>query len=303
MAADESPRGFVPLDDRGVLAVGGPDARSLLQGLISNDIERVSPTRSIYAALLTPQGKFLFDFFIGQLDDQLLLDAERARLDDLVRRLTMYRLRAKATFEDVSGRFGVAALLGDGVAAAVGLPDEEGAARPLEGGVVLIEPRHRALGGRAILPAAGLTAALAGLGFGELDREAYDRRRIELGLPDGSRDMRVEKAILLENGFEELHGVDFAKGCFVGQELTARTKYRGLIRKRLMPVVLRGPRPEPDAIIRLGEREAGEMRSSVDGWGLALLRLEQVERARAEGTPLKVGETEVVPVKPDWALF
>jgi tRNA-modifying protein YgfZ len=303
MAADESPRGFVPLDDRGVLAVGGPDARSLLQGLISNDIERVSPTRSIYAALLTPQGKFLFDFFISQLDDQLLLDAERARLDDLVRRLTMYRLRAKATFEDVSERFGVAALLGDGVAAAVGLPDEEGAARPLEGGVVLIEPRHRALGGRAILPAAGLTAALAGLGFGELDREAYDRRRIELGLPDGSRDMRVEKAILLENGFEELHGVDFAKGCFVGQELTARTKYRGLIRKRLMPVVLRGPRPEPDAIIRLGEREAGEMRSSVDGWGLALLRLEQVERARAEGTPLKVGETEVVPVKPDWALF
>jgi folate-binding protein YgfZ len=303
MAADESPRGFVPLDDRGVLAVGGPDARSLLQGLISNDIERVSPTRSIYAALLTPQGKFLFDFFIGQLDDRLLLDTERARLDDLVRRLTMYRLRAKATFEDVSGRFGVAALLGDGVAAAVGLPDEEGAARPLEGGVVLIEPRHKALGGRAILPAASRTAALEGLGLAELDREAYDRRRIELGLPDGSRDMRIEKAILLENGFEELHGVDFAKGCFVGQELTARTKYRGLIRKRLMPVVLRGPRPEPDAIIRLGEREAGEMRSSVDGWGLALLRLEQVERARAEGTPLKVGETEVVPVRPDWALF
>ncbi len=303
MAVEGNPRGFVPLADRGVLAIGGLDARNLLQGLISNDIERVTPACSIYAALLTPQGKFLFDFFISQQGDLLLLDAERARLDDLIRRLTLYRLRAKVTFEDASERFGVAALLGDGVAAAVGLDDEEGATRELEGGVVLVEPRHKGLGARAILPAASLSATLQGLGLAELDREAYDRRRIELGLPDGSRDMRVEKAILLENGFEELHGVDFAKGCFVGQELTARTKYRGLIRKRLMPVMLRGPRPEPDAIIRRGDREAGEMRSSVDGWGLALLRLEQVEKAEAEGTPLTVGETEVVPVKPDWAVF
>ncbi len=303
MAADGNPRGFVPLVDRGVLAVGGPEARQLLQGLISNDVERVTPERSIYAALLTPQGKFLFDFFISQQGDLLLLDAERARMDDLIRRLTMYRLRAKVTFEDASERFGVAALLGDGVAAAVGLPDEEGAMRAFEGGVVLVEPRHKGLGGRAVLPAQGLAATLRGLGLAELDRETYDRRRIELGLPDGSRDMRVDKAILLENGFEELHGVDFGKGCFVGQELTARTKYRGLIRKRLMPVRLRGPCPEPDAIVRLGDKEAGEMRSSVDGWGLALLRLEQVERAKAEGTPLTVGETEVVPVRPEWALF
>jgi folate-binding protein YgfZ len=153
------------------------------------------------------------------------------------------------------------------------------------------------------LPVDELRTVLSGLGLIELDRDAYERRRIALGLPDGSRDMRVDKAILLENGFEELNGVDFRKGCFVGQELTARTKYRGLIRKRLMPVRLRGPRPEPDAIIRLGEREAGEMRSSVDGLGLALLRLEQVEKAAAEGRPLTVGETEVVPVKPDWASF
>jgi tRNA-modifying protein YgfZ len=303
MAAGGNPRGFVPLADRGVLAVGGADARKLLQGLISNDIERVTPARSIYAALLTPQGKFLFDFFIGQLDDVLLVDAERARLDDLIRRLAMYRLRSKATFEDASERFAVAALLAGGGAAAVNLDDEEGVTRRLDGGLVLIESRHKGLGARAILPPESLGATLADLGFTELEREAYDRRRIELGLPDGSRDMQVEKAILLENGFEELHGVDFAKGCFVGQELTARTKYRGLIRKRLMPVMLRGPRPEPDTIIRLDDREAGEMRSSVDGWGLALLRLERVEKAKAEGKPLTAGETEVVPVKPDWAVF
>jgi tRNA-modifying protein YgfZ len=302
MAADDY-RGFVPLTDRGVLAVSGPDARSLLQGLISNDIERVTPTRSAYAALLTPQGKFLFDFFIGQVGETLLLDTERARLDDLIRRMTLYRLRAKVQFEDASERFAVAALLGDGMAAALGLPDEAGASRELRGGVAMIEPRLKAAGGRTVLPAGELRAVLEGLGLTELDRDAYERRRIALGLPDGSRDMRIDKAILLENGFEELNGVDFKKGCFVGQELTARTKYRGLIRKRLMPVQLRGLRPEPDAIIRLDDREAGEMRSSVDGIGLALLRLEQVERAAAEGRPLTVGETEVVPVKPDWAAF
>ena len=112
-----------------------------------------------------------------------------------------------------------------------------------------------------------------------------------------------EKSTLLESGFEELNGVDFAKGCFVGQELTARMKYRGLVRKRLLPVVLKGPRPEPGTIIRLGEREAGEMRSSIDDHGIALLRLDRIAEAEQAGVPLSAGATEVVPVKPDWVNF
>ena len=296
-----SAAGHVLLADRGVLALHGGDARSFLQGLISNDVGQVSENRAAYGALLTPQGKFLFDFLIAQEGAQLLLETERTRVEQLLRRLLMYRLRSKVDIEDVSGRFAVAALIGDGVPALLGLPERPGAARALEQGVVFIDPRLPRLGARALLPSDLAAAMLAELGFEELEHLAYERLRLTLGVPDGSRDLLVEKSTLLESGFEELNGVDFAKGCFVGQELTARMKYRGLVRKCLMPVTFAGAPPPPGTVIRLGEREAGEMRSGIDGQGMALLRLEQVEKAKTEEMPLMAGDTEILPVAPAWA--
>jgi tRNA-modifying protein YgfZ len=293
--------GYVLLAERGVLALRGGDARSFLQGLTSNDIARIREEQAGYGALLTPQGKFLFDFFIAQEGAQLLLETELARLEQLLRRLLMYRLRSKVDLEDVSKRFAVVALIGDDVAGLLDLPRRPGAARILEQGLVFIDPRLARLGARGLLPKDNAAALLAKLGFEELEPAAYERLRLMLGVPDGSRDLVVEKSTLLESGFEELNGVDFAKGCFVGQELTARMKYRGLVRKRLLPVAFTGAPPAPGTIIRLGGREAGEMRSGIDGQGLALLRLEQVEKARAEGAPLMAGATEILPQEPAWA--
>jgi folate-binding protein YgfZ len=122
-------------------------------------------------------------------------------------------------------------------------------------------------------------------------------------VPDGSRDLVIDKAILLESGFDELNGVDWQKGCYIGQELTARTKYRALIRKRLLPVAVEGPLPEPGTAVMLGDKEAGEMRSGRDGMGLALLRLDAVDNAAASGVPLTAAEAKLRPVKPDWARF
>jgi folate-binding protein YgfZ len=141
---------------------------------------------------------------------------------------------------------------------------------------------------------AGSALAEAGLAAG--DEEAYDRLRITLGLPDGSRDLPVERAILLENGFDELNGVDWEKGCYMGQELTARTKYRALIRKRLLPVEIEGPLPEPGAEVMAGDKKAGEMRSARDGIGLALLKLECVQG----DAPLTAGEATLRPFTPSW---
>jgi folate-binding protein YgfZ len=292
--------GYVLLADRGVLAVRGGDARPFLQGLTSNDITRIREDQAGYGALLTPQGKFLFDFLIAQEAAQLLLEIELARLEQLRRRLLIYRLRSKVDLEDVSTRFAVAALIGDDVAGLLDLPPRPGAARVLDQGLVFIDPRLARLGARALLARESAAATLRQLGFAELEPAAYDRLRLTLGVPDGSRDLVIEKSTLLESGFEELNGVDFAKGCFVGQELTARMKYRGLVRKRLLPVVFTGAPPPPGTIIRLGEREAGEMRSGIDGQGLALLRLEQVEKAKAEGTRLMAGATEIRPQDPGW---
>jgi folate-binding protein YgfZ len=135
--------------------------------------------------------------------------------------------------------------------------------------------------------------ARAGLAPGNADD--YDRLRLSLGVPDGSRDLPVEKAILLENGFDELHGIDWQKGCYMGQELTARTKYRGLVRKRLLPVEIEGPLPAPGTPVMAGDKEAGEMRSGADGLGLALLRLEHLEDG------LRCGESRLKPHRPAWA--
>lgn len=296
-----SAAGYVLLADRGVLALHGGDVRPFLQGLISNDVAHVRKDRAAYGALLTPQGKFLFDFFIVEDAGQLLLETEGTRLEALHRRLLMYRLRSKVDIEDCSAHFAVAALIGDDPAATLNLPELPGAARALDRGLVFVDPRLPRLGARALLPKNTATETLAALGLEEVEREAYERLRLTLGVPDGSRDLVVDRATLLESGFEELNGVDFGKGCFVGQELTARMKYRGLVRKRLLPVAFAGPPPPPGTVIRLGAREAGEMRSGMDGQGLALLRLEHVEKAKADGMPLMAGDTEILPVVPPWA--
>jgi folate-binding protein YgfZ len=141
---------------------------------------------------------------------------------------------------------------------------------------------------------------LQAAGFIEARLEDYDGLRIGLGVPDGSRDLEVEKSLLLESGFDELNGLDWDKGCYMGQELTARTRYRGLTKKRLLPVEIDGPVPESDTVVRCGEREAGVLRSTADGRGLALLRLEHLGE---EAAPLTAGEARLTVVKPYWARF
>jgi len=293
---------FAVLRDRAVLEVAGDDRVAFLQGLVSTDVETAGPGRALHAAFLTAQGKYLHDFFIAEFGGALVLDCEAARADDLRKRLSIYRLRAKATVE-ARPDLAVAAAFGEGALDALKLAAEPGAAAPLEGGVAFTDPRLAAAGARAILPAETAEAALAKAGLAQCEAAAYDRLRLELGLPDGSRDMVPEKSILLENGFEELNGVDWDKGCFLGQELTARTHYRGLVKKRLMPVAIDGEAPAPGTVVRLGDKEAGEMRSSADGLGLALLRLDAVEAAARDGAPLTADAARLTPRKPDWAAY
>ena len=295
----ENPR-FTLLENRGLLAVAGPDRVSFLQGLISNDVEKVGPDQAVYAALLTPQGKYLYDFFILEMDGALMLDCERAGLEELKKRLSLYKLRADVSLEDRSGDLAVAALFGDAALTALGLPNKTGAALAFGGGMVCTDPRLADAGGRAVLPSGKAEAALTAAGFSPAEEVDYDRLRLALGLPDGNRDLITDKSILLESGFGELNGVDWDKGCFIGQELTARTKYRGLVKKRLMPVTFNGPPPEPGTPILAGGKDAGEMRSSLvtedGGIGLALIRLE----ALGISSEFKAGDVTVNPEKPGW---
>jgi len=282
---------FAPLGDRGMLEVAGADRVAFLQGLVSNDVAKAAAGAPVYAALLTAQGKYLHDFFVVALGDALYLDGERARLGDLQRRLSLYKLRSKVTLTDASAKFVVVAAWDDGAAAKLDVA--AGAAKPFAGGVAYIDPRLSALGVRFLMPA-GRESDIAAAGFARVDTAAYDRYRLALGVPDGSRDLEIEKSILLENGFEELNGVDFAKGCYMGQELTARTKYRALIKKRLVPVKVDGTLPPPGTPVMRDGEEVGELRSGADGVALAMLKLD------ALAGPLTAGGAKLTPQPPAW---
>ncbi|MCQ8279424.1 folate-binding protein [Acetobacteraceae bacterium KSS8] len=243
------------LPARAVLAIEGPDRVSFLQGLVSNDVALAAPGRAVWAALLTPQGKYLADFFLFSHGDRLLLDCEAAQAAILATRLSRFRLRAKVTVAETALK----------VAASWDGAPPDGA-----GLIVAPDPRLAEAGWRLI----GETLPEA-----TADESDYDTHRLLLGLPDGTRDSEPEKTVLLEAGFDELNGVSWSKGCFMGQELTARTRYRGLLKRRLVPVSGDGALPPPGTPLMADGREIGTMRSSREKNGLAVLRLEHLHGA------------------------
>ena len=273
---------FSVLANRGVIAVAGEDRVEFLQGLISNDVTKVAPGKAVWAALLTPQGRFLNDMFVVDAGfGTLLLETEREKAPALARKLGMYKLRSKVTVEDRSATMDVAVVFGPGAEKHNAVP----------GALSYIDPRLPELGVRVLTPA-GQAGKM--LGLPEAPLADYESLRLSLGVPDGSRDLPVEKALLLESGFDELNGVDWKKGCYMGQELTARTKYRGLVKKRLFPVKVEGALPTPGTAIERNGEEVGEIRSGAGNRALAMLRLEALEGA------LTAGGARIVPQKPDW---
>ena len=295
------PISYAHLTDRGIISISGPDSRDFLQGLISNDITQVSSSKAIYAALLTPQGKYLFDFFISQLGEKLLIECEKNRINDLIKRLQLYKLRANTDLLNETEDYSILAFWGDGVNEAMGLNKMvQGYAKEKSGGVQMIDPRLEAAGGRVILPINSLEIEIKLIGAKPASLFDYDLHRLKLGLPNASSDLVIDKALLIESGFDELNGIDWNKGCYMGQELTARTKYRGLVKKRLVLVTIEGATPAPGTPIMVGDKNVGEMRSSNGNNGIALLRLDQLENEAAQ---YMCEQTVLTPRKPEWAKF
>ncbi|MAL77591.1 MAG: glycine cleavage system protein T [Sneathiella sp.] len=280
------------LDNRRILALAGKDVWTFLQNLITNDMKGVSETHGLYSALLTAQGKFLHDFFIVKSGDAYLLDVARDRAEDLIRRLTLYKLRADVTISPTDQA--VFALFGADAIATAGLAEKPGAAVDQAGSILYVDPRQQSLGVR-IIAAADFNPASLFPDATKSDAAAYDAHRLKLAIPDGGRDILPEKNFLLEANFEELNGVSFAKGCYVGQELTARTKYRGTIKKRLLRIEFDGELTDGDKITLEG-REIGEVRSFANGQGLALVRLDGMagEPAALEPAGIRIVEPDYI---------
>lgn len=288
------------LDERCVLALSGAETVDFLQGIVTGDVTLAGPEQAIYAALLSPQGKYLHDFMLCRRNDALWLECETARKDDLVARLTRYRLRAKVEIADAGDGVSVFAVTGQGAPARLGLGPARGAARPFAGGIAFTDPRNAALGARVIARGADAKDAFDAAGIAPGPHAAYDRARLALGIAEGGAEVPVDKAYPLEFGLDALNGVSFDKGCFVGQEVTVRMKNRALVRKRATPVAIEGPTPEPGTRLELDGRDAGVLCATADGIGLALIGNDALARARAEALALTTGETRLRILDSGW---
>ncbi len=255
------------VEDRGIIALSGPDARTFLQGLITNDVDLLAPEKPIYAALLTPQGKILFDFLIA--DDgagTIFLDCPAISRDALIKRLSMYRLRSKV---EITPRDDLAVFASwDG--------------SPLSG-ISFEDPRYATLGRRSMGPKAD-------------GQHGYLAHRLSLGVPEAA-DFGSDKMFALDAGLDELHAIAFDKGCYVGQELTARMKHRGTARKRLLPVQSDTPLAA-NTDLRAHGQSLGEIVSVYDNRGFALVRLDRL--ADTGDAPVEADGKHVSIVKPAW---
>lgn len=275
--------GYHIAEDRAVLRVSGADRIEFLQGIVSNDVAKAGRDRGVWAAFVTPQGKYLHDFFVAADGESILLDCEKARADDLRKRLRRYTLRSDARVETA----------GDLVVALSGADP-----RPAPEGVACFaDPRHGDAGFRAIGEPAAVREAMAAAGLAAADPLDRDCRRLALGLPDGSRDLEVERSTLAEANADLLGGIDWEKGCWMGQEVTARMHYRGLAKRRLTPMRVDGPVPARGATVERDGKPVGECRSSAGDLVMVLARTDAIDESE---TSLRSGEAHLHPAPPEW---
>jgi folate-binding protein YgfZ len=277
------------LPDRGVVKVFGEDAGNFLGGLVTTDLARLTPGLGRFGALLTPQGKIVVDFLIteapGGHGEGYLFDCPHPLAQMLTEKLRFYKLRAKVLVENLSDGLGVIAAWG-GVPAA-------------PGELAFADPRHPSLGLR-ILAADERAPEIAGLiGADLVDASAYEAHRIACGVPRGGLDFIYGDAFPHETNMDRLHGVDFDKGCYVGQEVVSRMQHRGTARSRIVRIALDGPSPEAGATILAGDKAVGTMGSTAGGRGLALVRLDRVTDALEAGLALSAGGLPLRLADPD----
>lgn len=280
------------LPDRGVVSIVGRDAQTFLQGIVTNDMGLLATQQAIYAGLLTPQGKILFDFFVTKIEGGYILEVTRSQIPALIQRLNLYKLRSNVEITDCSAEYTVTAIWDDGIDA-----------MPKDGSVIaFLDPRLPTLGFRALLTLAN-DKIPAEIGADPAPREDYDAHRITLGVPEGGKDYEFGDAFPHEALFDQLNGVSFSKGCFVGQEVVSRMQHRGTARKRIVPVVADGYLPDPGSEVRAGTAAIGTLASTSGNRALALLRIDRAAEAASKGEPLLSGNTHIRIDLPDWATF
>ena len=281
------------LPNRGVLKVTGQDAQKFLQGIITADMDQLGAERTgLHTGLLSPQGKILFDFFVVPADEGYLIETDKGHVAELVKRLTMYKLRADVTVTDASADYTVAAVWGAN-------PCE--AASSLEC-ICFKDPRHEEMGVRLLMTLTN-DSALKKLDADAASEPAYDARRIALGVPEADKDFPLGDTFPHEALYDQVGSVSFTKGCYVGQEVVSRMQHRSTARKRVVPLKASDPLPASGSEVLAGSAAIGSLGSVAGNSALALIRLDRAGEAQNKGEPLLAGEVPVEIALPQWATF
>lgn len=259
------------------MSVSGKDAENFLQGLISNDVRKASENKAVYALMLTPQGKFLYEFFISRMDEAFIVDCSLDQLPAIIKKLSMYKLRSDVVINDISEKYEVAALIGDRVLESI---DENETGRKFCKGIAYIDPRSPDIGARSVIERENNYQSFKAYEFSEGSFSDYETTRIEAGVPSGDSDLQPEKSFPHEFGMDDLNAIDYKKGCYVGQEVTARVHHKGTLRKKIYKVMAKDAPALPayDTEISCDGAKAGFMLSSVGNKGLAQLQIDAVEK-------------------------
>jgi folate-binding protein YgfZ len=279
------------LEDRGVVSVSGEDAAKLLQGIITNDMDLLKKQQAIHTALLTPQGKILFEFFVAKTGSGYLLDVARTQVADFIKRLTMYKLRAKVDIRDATSDYRVVAVWGA----------EQQSYGQISGIVAFSDPRLPDLGLRILAQTRSTADVVSSSNATEATIADYDAHRIALGIPEITKDYPSNDAFAHEANLDTLRSVSFSKGCFVGQEVASRMEHRGTARTRAVIVESISPLL-PRGEITAGDAAIGTVGSTAGNRGIALVRLDRADEALAKGKPLKVGKATIAIHRPAYLL-
>jgi hypothetical protein len=278
------PDTYFPLSSRSVISVSGSEREAFLQGLITNDVTKVDTATTIYALMLTPQGKYLYDFFISEHNGTYLIDCNATLKASIIKRLSMYKLRSDVQVTDASDQYKIVAAVGE---KAMNLPSPacEGHTQISSNTLMYIDPRHISVGIRAYILQNGESEPFASLGYKEEEESAYEHHRITCGIPSGDTDMVSGDTFPLDFRMDHFHAISYTKGCYVGQEVTARVHHRGKVRKKpyLVSADQHLPTSKDEVILSPSEKKLGKLCSTNTTTGLALLDSEAVESAQYQG--------------------
>ena len=252
------------LEDRGILYISGKDSNEFLQNLITNDINKVTDSSSCFASLLTPQGKYLFDFIVVKHKNGYLIDSEKKNIDKLFNQLNLYKLRSKVEILNLSNEFVVAAISKDKFLSFEKSENKEGSTIKYREDPIILDPRYKELGARIIINLEKLYLSLKKLELKSSDKQEYYKLSSDLGIFQQNTDFLQNKIFAIECNFEELNGIDFKKGCYVGQENTARIKLKNKLSKRLFPIEIISGELNNNEIIKINDNEIGKVIFSKD---------------------------------------